>query len=311
MVCVSPTVVVSMMILKPRVLLIALMLLAALLPVLAEEPPPTHQGTTVENALLWRIEQPGRAPSYLFGTIHSADPRVTHLPEPVAAAFQASDALVLELIPTAEAILATTELMFYGDGTRLSQVLDAERYTRALEALETHGIESALVDHMRPWAVAVTLAYPRNGGQDFLDLRLYTAAQALDMEVHGLETVREQLAAFTALSTEDEIQLLVSVLDHLDEIATLNEDVHEAYLARDLDTLLRLSEEWMMTEDTVVWRALMDELLNARNHRMASRMTERLAAGGSFVAVGALHLPGESGLVQLLRRQGYAVTPVY
>jgi uncharacterized protein YbaP (TraB family) len=273
------------------------------------------QGTGVgqgsENALLWRIDGPAPQSSYLFGTMHSADPRVTQLPPTVAEAFRASDSVVLELVPDAGTLAEAVQLMCCGNDVRISDLLGPEEYAQVAEAMALRGIGAEALDRMRPWAVAVTLATPPNEGQDVLDTRLYRAAKALDKPVHGLESPAEQLAIFSTLGADEERQLLRSVLDQLDEMQTMLDVLHEAYLARDLNRIAALSEEWVAEEDAALWEALMAELVDSRNRRMAERLQPLLAEGGLFVAVGALHLPGESGLIRLLRARGYRLEPLH
>jgi uncharacterized protein YbaP (TraB family) len=83
-----------------------------------------------------------------------------------------------------------------------------------------------------------------------------------------------------------------------------------AYLARDIAALAEAGMKHKPDNDRL-YRSVMDRLLTRRNARMATRLGPILKDGGAFIAVGAAHLPGESGLLNLLEKAGYRVTPVY
>ncbi|HEB66732.1 MAG TPA: TraB/GumN family protein, partial [Gammaproteobacteria bacterium] len=89
------------------------------------------------------------------------------------------------------------------------------------------------------------------------------------------------------------------------------EKLTRAWLQRDLTALERISAEAMAGEDPDMVAAFDREVVIRRNHRMVTRMQPKLAEGAAFIAVGALHLPGKAGILNLLRQQGYRVTAVY
>ena len=93
-------------------------------------------------------------------------------------------------------------------------------------------------------------------------------------------------------------------------IGTYYEAITERYLAGDLAGILELSREQLPNSDDGLHARLMTRLIDDRNRRFAARLGETLSAGSAFVAVGALHLPGEAGLVALLQAEGYRVTLV-
>ena len=84
----------------------------------------------------------------------------------------------------------------------------------------------------------------------------------------------------------------------------------DAYLDRDLGALVELQQQFMYAETDIDDR-FMAALVDKRNQRMVQRMQGLLAEGNAFIAIGALHLPGEKGVLHLLEQQGYSVTPVY
>ncbi len=262
------------------------------------------------RGLLFAFERNEGRASYLFGTIHSDDPRVLDLPTPVAEAFDAARTLVLEVTPDPVTLLDAAARTVLPPGDELDIVLGQELYREVVAAAARRNLPAAFVVRLKPWAVATLLSLPAMDQARVLDLTLYTAALARQLPVSGLESPAEQLAAFDALSHAQQVELLQHALRNEAELPNQYRELVEAYLARDLATLVRLAEEAMGpgSGNDAFGKALIGD----RNQRMTERI-ERLAGegGGLFVAVGALHLPGEEGLVQSLRRRGFDVRLVH
>lgn len=264
-----------------------------------------------EHGLLWEIQGDGASPVYLFGTLHSEDERVTRLPMEVESALAASGRLVLEVDLNADALMSLGTGMLFGDGRTLDSVLDRNLYRRSVTAMAAQGVPEMIVERMKPWAVATTLMMPKVETGLFLDRVLYERALARGMKLEGLETAAEQLAVFEGLPLEQQVTLLVQALDQLDEFPAMLEQLVQAYLRRDLAAMQRLSDESMADTPRALAEGINARLLTERNQRMADRMRPYLEQGGSFIAVGALHLPGEEGILALLARQGYQVRVKY
>jgi len=150
---------------------------------------------------------------------------------------------------------------------------------------------------------------PQQGGL-FLDLALQYEATRRGIPTHGLETMSEQVAVFNGMSLEDQTMLLRDAVQNQRLMKEAMEDLVDAYLRRDLAGLMQLSDKYK-SDDARLNNALMDRLLVQRNKIMAERMQARLQEGNAFIAVGALHLPGETGLLRQLAQAGYRVTRVY
>ena len=123
--------------------------------------------------------------------------------------------------------------------------------------------------------------------------------------------MREQLTPFDSLSFADQARLLASTVQQLDELPDLYERILSAYLERDLAAIMQLNEESQAKGDRELEERLWRELVDERNLRMVERMQPQLRRGRAFIAVGALHLPGEHGILQLLKNRGYRVDAVY
>jgi uncharacterized protein len=264
-----------------------------------------------ERGLLFEVEGTRGIPSYLFGTIHSEDPRVVALPKPVQDAFDRASVLVMEVIPNQAAIGRSVNAMIFHDGRRLEDVIGASLYAKTVTVLKTRGLTEAAIQDFKPWAIITLLSLPRSETGQFLDLRLYQDALAQGKPALGLETMDEQLSIFEELSERDQIALLRETLAVQDEMPDVFERLIRAYLSRDLDELLRLSERYLQGGDSALAERFRVAALDRRNRRMAQRLIPLLRRGGYFVAVGALHLPGKGGLLGRLTDSGFRVRALY
>lgn len=266
------------------------------------------------RGLLWKIETPGSAPSHLFGTYHTNDPRITYLPCPVEEAFRRANSYTMEVILNGAGMSAMAQAMFFSEreGKTLKQVLGEPLYSDTLRALGVSPNAAGDINQKKPWAVLMMLSAPRQGqGRGpFLDLALQMRAVWEGKANYGLEAMDEQIGVFSGMSLEDQVALLRNAVKDAHLVPDAMEELTQAYLQRDLNALVRLSEKYKPT-DQRAHDALMQRLLTERNRHMAERLPVRLKEGNAFIAVGALHLPGQDGLLQRLSNAGYRVTRVY
>ena len=278
---------------------------------LAQEPLRHGQG------LLWRVETPGKADSYLFGTMHATDPKIVRIPTPVLEAFRQSQSLTLEMVMTDAVQQKLGAAMVLSDGRRLDGIIGAQRFGALAQIGQLYGFQPAVMAHLAPWAAmtVISIAPSEYGrireGIPPLDQALQNDAQARGLPVYGLETVEEQISVFQDVPEDEQIALLdLAIRSHV-QIEGWFLQMKDAYLTRDLARLTNLMHEQTSGGDERVMRSFEARLIEARNIRMAVRMAERLDAGGAFVAVGALHLPGDKGVVHLLELQGRRLTRLY
>ncbi len=263
------------------------------------------------QGLLWKIERAGQAPNYVFGTIHSEDPRVLNLPKPVQGVFDSSKIFVMEALLDESALLAMSSAMLFNDGRNLQQVLSPATYAKTVAAMSAYGLPEIALQLMQPWAAAITLGTPKPQTGLVLDLSLMQQAMAQGKQTAGLETAQEQIGIFAKLALPEQIIMLEDVLKQLPTLQQTFAKLHQAYLARDLAGLERLSLEQQALGNRALGQKLMPQLIDQRNQRMVARMEPYLKSGQAFIAIGALHLPGEAGVLSLLAKKGYRVSLVY
>jgi len=271
----------------------------------------TAQAGSYTQGLLWKIERSGQAPSYVFGTIHSEDPRVMNLAKPVQSAFDSAKIFVMEAVIDADAMQSMSRAMLFNDGRALKDVVSASTYGKTVTALTDYGLPEAAVQLMQPWALSITLSTPKPKTGLVLDLSLMQQATAQGKQTAGLESVDEQIGIFAKLPMREQVIMLEDTLQHFGKLEQVLASMHNAYLARDLGKLERISAEQMALGNRALGEKLMRQLLDERNTRMVSRMEPYLKKGQAFIAIGALHLPGKAGLLNLLAQKGYRISAVY
>ncbi|WP_439815259.1 TraB/GumN family protein [Zavarzinia sp. CC-PAN008] len=298
----------------PMTLLRAFLPLAAALLMLV--PAQARQDDLVHGqGRLWQVQRGDAPPSYLFGTMHSADPRVTTLPAPIDKAFKATRTLLLELRAADMGMTAMIGFMVMLDGRTLDNVLGPELYQQTRAVLQTYGLPSVMIDRLSPTGVIAMLSLPpseialmRTGAKP-LDLDLEQRAEG--KSIHALETAQEQIAAFAEIPEAMKIEWIRASVERQQEMGSAYEEMLNLYTKGDLAGIYRLSREISDEVDPALDAHLQKALLVDRNVRMVERMTPYLEKGQAFVAVGAAHMPGDDGILALLERAGWTVTKAF
>lgn len=265
------------------------------------------------EGLLWRIDGKGAPASHVFGTIHLADPRVTTLPAPVGREFKQSRSLTIEAGLDSSSFAALANRMIYADGRDLSGVAGEELFKRTAALAGGLGLPEPAVRLFKPWALALLLSAPPQDPAGVLDYVLARMALEQGKTVMELESLDEQVSVFEGMSEADQVALLRHAVNNYERLPQVIGRLIEVYLKRDLAAMWRISEEsgGGGEETKRVNQMFAQRLIYDRNTRMAERMEAQLKQGGAFIAVGALHLHGDRGVLALLERRGWRVARVY
>jgi uncharacterized protein YbaP (TraB family) len=122
--------------------------------------------------------------------------------------------------------------------------------------------------------------------------------------------MEEQIDVLDRMAMADQITLLIDSVCNYDLIASEFTEMKTLYLDRDLRGLVEFTSRFTVAEDDA-YKTLVEELVTKRNHSMSATMRPFLDQGGAFIAIGAMHLPGDEGVLHLLDQLDYEVTPVY
>ncbi|TWF50275.1 TraB/GumN family protein [Neorhizobium alkalisoli] len=282
------------------------------------------EGAKVPNGkgIFWKIEKPGVPTSYLLGTMHVSDPRVLKMPDGADAARLQANTIVVESDEVLDdkkamaGMLAKPELTMFTDGTSIETLLSKPDLDLLQAGLMKRGIPLAAVSRMKPWMLMAFVSIPacetarKAQNAAFLDKQLALDAAAQGKAVKGLETFAEQLSTLAAIPIDQHMQSLIETIKLGPKLDDVFETMTDLYLSGDMGlTVPFLKTAAPEGEDEAAGYGDFEELVvRRRNHTMAERAAPILDKGGAFIAVGALHLSGDEGLVELFRKQGFTVT---
>lgn len=286
-----------------------------------------NKAATIINGVgrFWKVEHNGIAPSWLLGTMHTTDPSITKLNTAEIAAFRQSKRLILELkvagAQTIDAAIKTVienqpQLAFYQPGESLSHQVEPKIYENYQRSLVNFDYNPMMVQAVKPWIIWASLSFPKceidqqQDGAQILDVKLATMANESKKPVLGLETVGEQLTSLAKLPPDIVIDDIISFTKTKDRANNLFYTARNLYLQGKIATIMALSELDAKTTDQRTNKRGETILIDTRNQRMFERAIAYIANGGSFIAVGAAHLPGEHGLIAMLKKAGYKVTVI-
>ena len=264
----------------------------------------------LENSLLWEISGNGLdQPSYVFGTIHSADERAFRFGDHVMANLEKCDAVVGEIVIKESFASLTPQALLMEEPNTLKSLTTEEEYEELSAALKKQlGSGAILTEKMKPFFISALLmeqSMEVQGKQPkVLDDYLQSEAYKMEKEVLGLETIEEQMAAIDKVSLEKQVEMLLEYIREFDKQSDMWTTLIEAYEKQDLQAMETLYEEEGMGS------GFDEALVVERNKTMSDRMEDLMKAKSCFFAIGALHLPGETGVIRSLRAKGYQVNPV-
>jgi uncharacterized protein len=266
------------------------------------------------ESLFWKIEK-GDAVIYLLGSIHMAAPDFYPFPERVEEAFQQSDCLVLEVntddLDQMEMVKLISEHGLFRDGRKLSDVVPEKLYAALKAEFTRNKMDLASFEPMQPWMVGITLTalqVAKIGFQAEHGVDAYFLRNRGEREVLELETAAEQLSLFSGLDIDLQVMMLE---DSLRDLEKSLDQIREMFAEYKKLNAAGIREILFDTIDNYPHlKPLYEKLLDDRNLKMAEKLAAFHGSGRRcFVVVGAAHLFGEKGLVELMRGKGYALTP--
>jgi uncharacterized protein YbaP (TraB family) len=275
----------------------------------AQKAPKAAAAPAATKSLLWEISgNKLTRPSYVFGTIHLLCANDLKVSDAVKTAVANSQQVALELdmdSPTMAQEMQT--MLMLPAGQTVQGCMTKEEYT-AVSDYYTNELKMpfAQMGSMKPFILS-TLLYPKMLGcpPASYEMTLVEMAKARQMEVIGLETVAEQLGMFDKIPCEKQARMLSDLVVKRAEAQQEFGTLLQLYQAQDLEGLLKASMQSKFGMEEYE-----DMLVTSRNKRWIPLMAQQAASKPTFFAVGAAHLGGSSGVLALLRQQGYQVKPV-
>ncbi|MGP5156913.1 TraB/GumN family protein [Pseudoalteromonas prydzensis] len=262
---------------------------------------------------LWKIEKNG-VNSYLFGTVHVGDASMKGLLGKVTKAIDASDKVIVEVdisaISPMEIQRRSLPFMMLKNGKTLQSELSEQNYAKLKEYFSKKSIDIAMFNNLAPWAVMVTMMQMefQNVGfsdQTGIDKQVLAYAKEKKIAVGELETLEYQMEMFNHLSLLSN-EMIEETFEQLADVETYFITLVDAWKNGDMATLTKYYNESF--DDSNYGEISEQVMLIERNNNWVKELTPRIGKEKLFIAVGALHLPEQHGLLKQFNEQGFTVT---
>lgn len=263
----------------------------------------------LEKSLLWEISGNGLAnPSYLYGTMHVGDKRAHNFSDSTMIAFNAAKAYAGELNMAEVDQAALLNMMKLQDGQKLHTLFTDDEWESLVSYCQTKmHVNPNDFDDYNIFFIYSLIAQGQFKNQmgQAVDMYFYNEAKKSRKKLLGLEKPEEQIAAINSMKTDDQKKMLLDAVNGKNGNSGKElKKMLKYYGKGDLEGLLEFSKDAEFSSE------FESNLVTHRNHNMAERMEPIMKEQSTFVAVGALHLPGDEGVINLLRQAGYKVRAV-
>jgi uncharacterized protein YbaP (TraB family) len=270
---------------------------------------------SVAQSLLWEVSGNGlKQPSYLFGTYHILKDSYLDKTPTVQTAFNLAQGIVVETTVDSAAMLSMAMRAIMPDNSLKKLLSETDYQLVSDEFKKVTGYDLTMFNQMKPIMTATTLSLSyaekevdtlsKFSGQP-LDLYFAIEAKKRKKVLTPLETMEQQMAfLFDHDPVEKQAADLVRMVKEKKSMQGQSKRLTDLYLAGDLDGMWKLSQEYEEKYGDLSY------LVNERNQTWMGKLPTLMALRPTFVAVGALHLPGPSGLIKLLRNAGFQVKPL-
>ncbi len=262
------------------------------------------------NSLLWEISGKDiKQPSYLFGTFHLMCKEDIHFSENLLKALKYSSSLYLEIdLDDPTNTFNAFKYMYMKDGITLRKLFDSTQYKKIQKFFsDSLHMTMSMVEKMKP-AFSSSLVYPfmmTCKTTDGIEMELIKKSKQLQKESYGFETVEFQSSIFDNIPYNEQATALYNMIDSIDAYKSNFIKMLSLYKSQRLDEIEK------SFNDEPGFEEQKDVLLTNRNKNWVSQLKNILPQSTIFIAVGAGHLAGEIGLIQLLKNEGYTLKPVY
>jgi len=269
-----------------------------------------------EKSLLWKISGKDLStPSYLYGTIHMINKDDFFLTSPTKSTFKEVNRVAFEInmedLSDMSVIFSMMGKIMMAEGTTLKDLLSEEEYDFVDEKFTAMGLPLSLLGRMKPMFLS-TFAAGGEGGGDMMngsmvsyEMEFMNMAKEQGKEMAGLETIEFQLSMFDSIPYKDQAEMLVESLKSTDSGSDQLEQMINLYKSQDIQGM-----QSMFEEEGGGLEGYEDILLEGRNRNWIPIIEKMMDEKPTFFAVGAGHLGGETGVIALLRKEGYAVEAI-
>jgi uncharacterized protein YbaP (TraB family) len=263
------------------------------------------------HTLLWEISGSGLSkPSYLFGTMHVLCADDASLSDSLKAVIAHCDELYFEInLSDMSGMMNAMKYMRMNDSKKLSDLLDTAAYKKVKTYFSKHAavLPFGMLERFKPLLVSSLIEEENLACKttDGMEMMIMKELHPYNKPVNGLETVEFQAGLFDSIPYEQQAKDLVNYIDSAEEYKKMTLELSDLYKKQDLDQI-----DLLTSKGDPAMSGYMDLLLYDRNRRWAKALDTILPGKSLLVAVGAAHLPGENGVINLLKKKGYILRPV-
>ncbi len=275
----------------------------------------THPAVNQNNRhFLWKATSKVNT-IHLFGSIHFGSTEMYPLPEAASQAYESSDALIVEVnLNEADPRATALTLMqsgSYPEGETVQADLSPEIWEKLTKVAKKQRLDLLKLQSQKPWLISLTLntlAIQKSGfSPEFGIDRYFINGAEGKKPILELETAQQQMVLLSTFPTVEQNRLLKETLDQLDQATSYFRSMLEAWQTGDTARLRDLTQSEIASDPDA--RKLYDVFFARRNHAMTDKIVEFSRSGENyFIVVGAGHLVGEQGIIELLRGRGYELT---
>lgn len=277
---------------------------------------PLLETPKLENALLWKIEgKELTEPSYLFGTVHIIPKDKFFYPEGTLSAFDQSKKVFLEFdmsgMQDMSTMMTLLPKLYMKDNMTVKDLVSKEDYAMLSEKFAEVGLPMPFLDRIKPIFLSMMAGNGldpkkmQSGEMISYEMEFAEMAEKSSKEMGGLETMDYQIAIFDSIPYKDQAKMLVEAFKGGSESEKMMENLYSLYIAQDIETMASsiVDEEPLLEDHSYLF-------LEGRNKNWIPVIAKEAKAQPSFFAVGAGHLGGKTGVINLLKKEGYTVTPI-
>ncbi|HLK30320.1 MAG TPA: TraB/GumN family protein [Puia sp.] len=263
------------------------------------------------NTLLWEVTGKDlQKPTYIFGTMHILCSDDATLSSGLKGAIKKCDEVYFEIdLSDMMGMINSMKFMNMNDNKKLSDLLSAEDYAKVKKYFEKHPsmLPFSMLEKFKPMFISSLMeeedlpCKSTNG----MEMVIMKEAHKNNKKINGLETAEFQASLFDSIPYKDQAQDIIKYIDSSEEYKKMTDTLAQAYKDQDLNKI-----ELLTAQESSGTSAFMDLLLYKRNRNWAKKLQLLMPQKSLLIAVGAGHLPGEEGILNLLRKLGYTVSPI-
>ena len=271
------------------------------------------------EGLFWKIEKDGEYVGHIFGTLHMNDKRIARLHDKVNKILDESKSFAMEAFPSDHywnpyhGGQLIKQDMVLPRGQSLEQYVGKETYRQIEKVLvDVLGMKAELVKTLRPWAAMRSFAVRAETNELILDYALLERAAEQKKDLYQVESIQEFIVTLQEMPVEAQVALLKFTVASYADMKDIINDMLSAYLKQDLKLMYEISTRFIPNQpENQQWREIyLRHVVEIRNVVMEHYMRKPMREKNTFIAIGAVHLYGDKGVLALMEKDGYTVSRV-